>query len=64
MAQKYKVGEKVKFLFLTAPHTGIIKEFHQFDTHGVQRPRYLISDGKYTYPTPVEQILGKICERK
>lgn len=64
MAQKYKVGEKVKFLFLTAPHIGIILEYNQFDTHGVERPRYLISDGKYKYPTPIESIVEKICETK
>lgn len=64
MAQKYNIGDKVKFLFLTAPHIGTVLEYQKFDTHGTERPRYLISDGKYKYPTPVEHIIEKICKPK
>ncbi len=64
MAQKYNTGDKVKFLFLGAPHVGTILEFNKVDVHGSVRPRYIVSDGKYKYPIPFEHLLGKICETK
>ena len=64
MSQKYNVGDKVKFLFLGVSHTGTVLEFNKLDVHGLPRPRYLISDGKYKYPVPVEHLLGKVCETK
>lgn len=57
---KLKVGDKVKFTFLGDPGIGIIEEIELLP-YGVDTSlRYSINDGKYSYPTKIENIQEKL----
>ena len=58
--RKYKVGDKVKFVFIGEERTGVIIDYSDLDRYGNKRSRYTIEDGCYKYPVPFENIIQKI----
>jgi len=54
---KYKVGDKVEFHFLGEPLIGVIENVEAKEMYlSNNKVRYMIFDGKYRYPLPVENI--------
>ena len=57
---KLKIGDKVKFTFLGEPGIGTIEEIESLP-YGVDTSlRYSVNDGKYIYPTKIENIKEKL----
>jgi len=53
---KYKVEDKVEFIFAGAPHTGKIQEVRKNSL----KYSYAIHDGFYFYPVDEEKIIKKL----
>lgn len=59
--KKYKVGDKVEFHFLGEPLKGTIEKIDpKLMYFSKDNIRYMIFDGKYRYPLPIENIKGLI----
>lgn len=59
--KKYKVGDKVEFNFLGQPFKGVIEKIEVKQMYlSKNKVSYMIFDGKYRYPLPVENIKSLI----
>ena len=59
--RKYKVKDKVNFKFLGETLTGVITEVRESEKYNtVDKLRYFVFDGKYTYPVRNENIINKV----
>jgi len=53
---KYKVDDKVEFIFAGASHTGTVLEVRK----NTSKNSYAINDGSYFYPVDEEKIIKKL----
>jgi len=59
--RKYKVGDKVEFHFLGERLKGVIEKIEAKEMYlSKNKVRYMIFDGRYRYPLPVENIKNLI----
>ena len=59
--RKYKVGDRVEFYFLGESLKGVIEKIETQEMFlSKDNLKYMIFDGKYRYPLPIENIKSLI----
>jgi len=59
--RKYKVGDRVEFYFLGESLKGVIEKIETQEMFlSKDNLKYIIFDGKYRYPLPIENIKSLI----